>query len=122
MEYQKTAFSKRLIELRKEFGISPAQLAKRINFGKSIIYYWENGQREPNSQALIALSKFFNVSIEYLLGIDDDTEKSSTLANTQTSNEKRLLRAFVQLDNAEQIKIIEQCEFFTLLERNHKGY
>lgn len=113
MKNKRNTFSLRLIELRKELGLTPIQLAQNINFGKSIIYYWENGQREPNAQALVTLSKFFNVSIEYLLGIDDDiTQKPVAHVMEQSENEKRLLRAFAQLDNIEQIKIIEDCESF----------
>ena len=59
-----------LRELRHEKNISQIELAKQIGVGKSIISLWERGDCEPTLSKLIALSKFFNVSIDYLAGIE----------------------------------------------------
>lgn len=61
-------FAKRLKELRAEKEISQADLAKIINSSNSKVSMWEVGKRDPNSEDLITLSKYFNVSIDYLLG------------------------------------------------------
>lgn len=63
-------FVKRLRELRIENNIGQVELAKRIGVGKSIISLWELDECEPTLSKLIALSKFFDVSIDYLAGID----------------------------------------------------
>ncbi len=62
-------FGNILKELRTEKGIGQVQLAEAIGVSKGIISLWENGLREPTMSSLILLSKFFDVSIDYLVGI-----------------------------------------------------
>ena len=64
-------FVKRLKELRKENGLTLVQLAKATGISKSSISEWENGQSVPNAIAIITLTKFFDVTSDYLLGLSD---------------------------------------------------
>lgn len=64
-------FYDRLKELRIEKGIGQIELAKAINVSKGIISLWENGLREPKLSNLIALAKFFEVSLDYLVGLEN---------------------------------------------------
>ena len=63
-------FGERLRNLRIDKGIGQVELAKQIGVGKSIISLWELNTCEPSLSKLIALSKFFNVSIDYLAGLE----------------------------------------------------
>ncbi len=64
-------FAENLKELRQEKNLGQVQLAKYLQVSKGIISLWENDQREPSMSSLIAIAKFFNVSIDYLLGLED---------------------------------------------------
>ena len=64
-------FCERLKELRIEKGVGQVELAMAINVSKGIISLWENDLREPKLSNLIALAKFFEVSIDYLVGLDN---------------------------------------------------
>ncbi|MBO5737518.1 MAG: helix-turn-helix transcriptional regulator [Clostridia bacterium] len=64
-------FCEKLKELRMEKGIGQVELAKAINVSKGIISLWENGLREPKLSNLIVLAKFFEVSIDYLAGLEN---------------------------------------------------
>ena len=64
-------FADRLKELRLEKGVGQIELAKAIKVSNGIISLWENGLREPKLSNLIALAKYFEVSIDYLVGIID---------------------------------------------------
>ena len=64
-------FGDRLKELRLERGLSIKKLSKLVNLSHSSICRWENNQAEINSYALVILSKFFNVSTDYLLGLEN---------------------------------------------------
>lgn len=66
-----TVFSERLKELRIEKNVGQIELAKAINVSKGIISLWENDLREPKLSNLMALAKFFDVSIDYLAGLDN---------------------------------------------------
>lgn len=64
-------FSEKLKELRIEKGVGQVELAKAINVSKGIISLWENGLREPKLSNLVALSIFFEVSIDFLVGLEN---------------------------------------------------
>lgn len=64
-------FSIRLRELRTERKLSMKQLSQKIDTTDATISNWENGVNEPKISYLIRLAKFFNVSSDYLLGLED---------------------------------------------------
>ncbi len=68
MEY-KNKFKDNLKELRLEKGLGQVELAKAIGVSKGVISLWENGLREPNMYSLIILAKFFETSIDELVGL-----------------------------------------------------
>lgn len=63
--------AERLKELRLEKELSQAQLSKATGISQVAINYWENEKRVPNANAVIILSRFFEVSTDYLLGEED---------------------------------------------------
>lgn len=64
-------FQERLREIREEKGLSQNQLAKQTGFSSASISRWENGIQDIASDYLIVLCKFFGVSADYLLGLED---------------------------------------------------
>ena len=64
-------FATRLRELRTEKKLSMKNLAKQINTTDTAISNWENDINEPRISYLVSLAKFFNVSSDYLLGLED---------------------------------------------------
>ena len=62
----------RLKELRMEKGLRQQDVADHLSVGKSTYHYWEKGQTEINNDNLFALSNFYSVSIDYLLGHSDE--------------------------------------------------
>ncbi len=64
-------FGERLRYLRLEKNLGQIQLAKQLEVGKSIISSWELGICEPTLSKLIAIAKFFEVSIDYLAGLEE---------------------------------------------------
>ncbi len=61
--------SKRIYELRMSFGWTQVQLAQKLNITKQTVSYWENDNIQPSIDMLIKISKVFNVSTDYLLGL-----------------------------------------------------
>lgn len=61
-------FKNNLKELRLEKGYGQIELAKKLGVSKGVISLWENGLREPTLSSLITISKFFNISIDDLVG------------------------------------------------------
>lgn len=63
-------FGQRLKALRAEKMISQMALAFEIKVGKSIISAWELDKAEPTLSNLIKLAQFFDVSIDFLAGLE----------------------------------------------------
>lgn len=63
-------FAETLKILRTNKGLTQGQLAQRLWLNKSIISAYENETRTPSLEVLIKLSNEFNVSMEYILGIE----------------------------------------------------
>lgn len=55
-------------ELRKNMNLSAAEVSKRLGIPYTTYINYDRGEREPNSEMLIKLANFFNVSIDYMLG------------------------------------------------------
>lgn len=64
-------FAERLKELRLENNLTLKELASLIGVSDIAISRWENRLRIPNIESLIAIAKFFKVSTDYLLGLED---------------------------------------------------
>ena len=67
----KNLVKERLKELRKENGLTQKQIAKIINKSETGYASWEQGLAEPCINDLIAISEYYNVSIDYLVGKDE---------------------------------------------------
>ena len=65
-----------LREIRKKKGLSQQKVAMDLNISREALSYYENGKRNPDVSMLIAMSKYFNFSIDYLItGKDFDRSK-----------------------------------------------
>lgn len=62
---------KRLFELRKKNQMTQQQLGDAINVTKVSVCCYERGTRTPSLETLIDLATVFNVSLDYLIGMDE---------------------------------------------------
>ena len=71
--------SETLYKLRKQSGLSQEQLAEKLNVSRQSISKWESGASVPETEKLIAISDFFEVSLDVLLKEESsvDTSKNS---------------------------------------------
>ncbi len=58
---------KGLLEIRKKKGYSQQKVAMDLNISREALSHYETGKRNPDLNMLIAMSKYFNVSIDYLI-------------------------------------------------------
>lgn len=61
-----------LKELLKENGIRQQQLANEIGVSQRAVSKWINLQSEPTESAIKNCARYFNVSSDYLLGLEDE--------------------------------------------------
>lgn len=88
-------FSNILRELRTEKSLSQKELAEILNYTQSNISEWEKGSVEPKATALKTIANYFKVSVDYLLGLEDDFgQKVVTTTNTYSSEEIQLIEDY----------------------------
>ena len=64
-------FAERLKELRTEKGLSIQQLSQEVKIGVASICRWENCQADVKGSQLVTLAKYFGVTIDYLMGLEN---------------------------------------------------
>lgn len=65
-------FNIRLKQLRQLMQVTQVDLANAIGVKASTIANYESNRNEPSFDKLISLAKYFNVSVDYLLGITEE--------------------------------------------------
>lgn len=70
----KMEFKTRLKELRKARHMTQSELGKHLCYGYTAIANYESGKNQPSIQVLIKLSELFDVSVDYLLGVEKAVE------------------------------------------------
>ena len=63
--------------LRKQVGLTQANLAKKLKISPSTIGMYEQGRREPDSEMLVKIAELFNVSVDYLIGFRRENSKET---------------------------------------------
>lgn len=62
-------FGEKLRELRKQNGLTQKELASMVGITKSVVSFYELGDRTPSPDIVRKLAQIFHVSSDYLLGI-----------------------------------------------------
>lgn len=76
-------FGEKLKKLRKGLKLTQQQLAERVGVAKSVVSYYESGERYPSYDVLVKLAHIFHVTTDYLL----DIEKTRILDVSDLSDE-----------------------------------
>ena len=75
------ALSEKLYELRKKCALSQEQLAEQLGVSRQAISKWESGKAVPETDTLITISKYFGVSLDYL--VKEETSISEDVVNSK---------------------------------------
>lgn len=65
-------FKDRFLTLRKSKNIGQLKLAKDLEISSATISFWETGRNEPTLQMLKKIATYFNVTTDYLIGLEDE--------------------------------------------------
>lgn len=66
----------RIRDLREDRDLKQRELADYLNCSQQVYSNYELGQRDIPSEMLIRLSRFYKVSVDYILGLTDDPRQS----------------------------------------------
>ncbi len=84
-----------LRELRKSRNLTQSELGSSVGLSKAVISKYENGLGYPNFDILIHIAKYFGVTTDYMLGVDQSkTINVSELSNSQVEVLHHLIAEF----------------------------
>lgn len=64
--------NERIRQLRIARGINQVDLAKALSVTKQTVSNWENDNIQPSIEMLVKIAAFFNVTTDYMLGLDNE--------------------------------------------------
>lgn len=68
----------RLYDLRKDAGMTQDELADLLKISKHSISAYERDKNEPPDAIKIAIARYFNVTVDYLVGLSDNPSPSQS--------------------------------------------
>lgn len=95
----------RLLELRTEKKLSQREMAKKLNISQGTYNNWEHAKTQPSIEQLIEISRFFNVSVDYLIGNADDYGLINVKDNL-SPEQRKMLQLFNRLDHDTKTALI----------------
>lgn len=89
-------FGEILKNLLRDTGKTQQELALFIGYSQRAVSKWINNQSEPTERAIVDCSRFFGVTTDYLLGLEDDVGGNFTKKSAPgiTAEEQELLRNY----------------------------
>lgn len=118
--YEQTVFSKRLKALHENTNEKQADTAANLGVTRQSFNNWLNAVNEPDFATLIKIAKYYNTSVDYLLGLSDIESLDSNIKTSCTTT--GLSQAAVEKLSAHKIKksitsqIIESKEFWDIIQ------
>lgn len=105
----------RLRELRREKDLTQKQLAEKIGLSQQVVGYYENEINQPSPDMLIRIADFFQCSIDYLLGREDDfgnvvVQNYNSTTPSLSPDEKKLIESYRALDMKNRMHVSAYVE------------
>lgn len=82
----------KILAIRKSRGLTQEQLAEQLNVTRQSVSKWESDQATPELDKIVELSKFFEVSVDYLLQPSEFDELAVKAARLETQQQQMLVR------------------------------
>lgn len=107
-------FGARLRDLRRQCKMTQQGVADRLQIHRTTYTKYEIGGVTPDQQGLLKLAEIFGVTVDYLLGRDE--QPPARLANDEnqpmmlTLQEKVLVQMFRQLDRRRQNELVARAQ------------
>jgi len=111
MKDLKNIIADNIVLLRKEKGLTQAQLAERLNYSDKAVSKWERGESLPDVAVLKSLAEILGVTVDYLL--ESDHQKTE-LKKAAVSRKKFRRRAIITSMCVMLVWLIATVVFFIL--------
>lgn len=106
---------RKLRELRKANNLTIAKAAEELNIPFETYRSYEIGRNQADYDTLIKVAKFFGVSVDYLLGQEEDirTRLAAPMGDTLTREERELVEGYRGLDDKLKKLVRESIQVYS---------
>lgn len=87
----------KLKDLRRNHRYSQKNIADMLHVSPSIISAYETGERTPSTENILALSRIYHCTTDYLLGNDHQPKGLFIETNGLSENEVRVIQYIIEL-------------------------
>lgn len=103
--------AKKIKQCAKEHGITVKYLLQQAGVGEKLVSNMsgKNGSY-PQSDKLVKIADYLNVSVDYLLGISDDPSRAGKSLNNLSANELTIIELFSSLSDTQQGELIGRAK------------
>ena len=109
-----------IIELRTQRGLSARQLESSANLSNASIQAWKSGKARPSVDALVKLSDYFGVSVDFLLGHEVQEKKSSLTERPAYDIAEKFVSEFGSL--LSEKNFIDFTKLYNVMNENQKTF
>lgn len=113
----------RIRELRKAKGLTMKQLGEVLDLAESTISQYETGKRQMDNETLLRLGEFFEVSVGYILGAEDNAKAPTETGERPISDDDikfALFRGREDITNAMFEEVLNFAEYVARREEERK--
>lgn len=97
-------FSSMIQYLRKRSNLTQNELADKLGVANTTVSMWETGRRRPDFEMLETLADFFNVDINFILGVDKEKLVNPVWDDEQAKENAELFMALPKDKQEEALK------------------
>ena len=105
----KGEIKEKLRTLRLDAGYTQKEMAQKIKSTDKNVWAYEKGLATPPAEIIVAYAEAFNISTDYLLGLEDDfgVRTSTPMSDDITAEEKEMIKKIRTL-RKESRELVEQ--------------
>ena len=104
------SFGRKLKMLREERKMFQSELAELLNLAPSSISMYEKDERDPDTSTVKKIAEIFNVSTDYLLGVNDTKEINEPIQIAASMKDKADLSQMSDKDKEYILDLIERLK------------
>ena len=109
----------RLINCRKNLGITKQEAAKRMNLSQPAYLRYESGERKPSLHVIQFMAHVFGTSVSYLIGESDNPNPDSYLVRIENEPELfNLITTYIHSDSCTKGRLLS---YFKMLSEHTDG-
>lgn len=105
----------RIRALREKTGMSARKFAEEMGMKYTTYYGYETGSREPGSDSIVALAKYYNVTTDYILGIENEKSPASSETDTGDNRLDGIIENYHQLNEEGKDDLAKHAKHLTYI-------